>query len=92
MGGQPCHTPCPRFGVAKHFQTGVPEDEPYRVVLMAVRRRLFKTKQVMDALYMGEISPADAAADATFRPPSIDCTFGGGAACCARRTPRGGMH
>ena len=53
----------PRFGVAKHFQTGVPEDEPYRVVLMSVRRRLYKTKQVMDLLYMGEISPADAASD-----------------------------
>ena len=54
----------PKFGVAKHFQTGVPEDEPYRVVLMAVRRRLFKTKQVMDALYTGELTPAQAASEA----------------------------
>ena len=27
----------PAYGVAKHFHTGVPEDEPYRIVLMAVR-------------------------------------------------------
>jgi len=52
------------LGVAKSFQTGVPSDEPYRIVLMAVRRRLYKTKMVMDQLYMGECSFADADADA----------------------------
>ena len=41
----------------------MPDDEPYRIVLMAIRRRLYKTKAVMDRLYMGEISPADANAD-----------------------------
>lgn len=62
-GSKKVFTPSPHFGVAKHFQTGVPEDEPYRIVLMAVRRRLYKTKQVMDALYMGQTTPALAAAD-----------------------------
>jgi phosphoenolpyruvate carboxylase len=54
--------PTAGFGVAKRFQTGVPEDEPYRILLMAVRRRLYKTKEIMDQLYMGEITAA--AADA----------------------------
>ena len=49
--------------MAKHFQTGVPEDEPYRIVLMAIRRRLYKTQQTMDLLYMGELSAEEAAAD-----------------------------
>lgn len=48
------------YGVAKVFQTGVPEDEPYRIVLISIRRRLYKTKQVMDKLYMGEITMAEA--------------------------------
>ena len=62
-GSKKVFTSSPHFGVAKNFQTGVPEDEPYRIVLMAVRRRLYKTKMTMDALYMGEISPAQAAAE-----------------------------
>jgi len=62
-GSKKVFTPSPHFGVAKNFQTGVPEDEPYRIVLMAVRRRLYKTKQVMDSLYMGEVTPAQAAAE-----------------------------
>ena len=62
-GSKKVFTANPRFGVAKTFQTGVPDDEPYRIVLMAIRRRLYKTKAVMDRLYMGEISPADANAD-----------------------------
>lgn len=48
------------YGVAKVFQTGVPEDEPYRIVLISIRRRLYKTNQVMDKLYMGEITMAEA--------------------------------
>lgn len=52
--------PTAGFGVAKRFQTGVPEDEPYRILLMAVRRRLYKTKEIMDQLYMGEITAAEA--------------------------------
>ena len=62
-GSKKVFTANPRFGVAKTFQTGVPEDEPYRIVLMAVRRRLYKTKVIMDKLYMGEISPKEAAAE-----------------------------
>ena len=42
----------PAYGVAKHFHTGVPEDEPYRIVLMAVRRRLYKTRAWAERLYM----------------------------------------
>ena len=42
----------PSYGVAKHFHTGVPEDEPYRIVLMAVRRRLYKTRAWAERLYM----------------------------------------
>ena len=56
-GSKKVFTANPNFGVAKNFQTGVPDDEPYRIVLMAIRRRLYKTKAVMDKLYMGEISP-----------------------------------
>jgi len=61
--------PDSNYGVAKSFQTGVPADEPYRIVLMAVRRRLYKTNAVMEQLYMGTISPEAAAAD----PDVISC-------------------
>ena len=34
------------------FQTGCPDDEPYRVLLMAIRRRLYKTRVHMERLYL----------------------------------------
>ena len=34
------------------FQTGCPDDEPYRVLLMAIRRRLYKTRVHMEQLYL----------------------------------------
>ena len=46
----------PDYGVHWNFQTGCPEDEPYRVLLMAVRRRLHKTRVHMERLYMGEVA------------------------------------
>ena len=61
--GNKFFTPHSGYGVAKIFQTGVPEDEPYRIVLMALRRRLFKTKSMMDRLYMGEATLEQAGAD-----------------------------
>ena len=32
------------YGVQWTFQSGVPADEPYRVLLMAIRRRLHKSR------------------------------------------------
>eukprot|EP00316_Scyphosphaera_apsteinii_P000553 CAMPEP_0119332028 /NCGR_PEP_ID=MMETSP1333-20130426/81888_1 /TAXON_ID=418940 /ORGANISM="Scyphosphaera apsteinii, Strain RCC1455" /LENGTH=992 /DNA_ID=CAMNT_0007341765 /DNA_START=37 /DNA_END=3015 /DNA_ORIENTATION=+ len=42
------------YGVHWTFQTGCPADEPYRVLLLALRRRLFKTRVRMEQEYMGE--------------------------------------
>ena len=44
----------PGYGVHWTFQTGCPDDEPYRVMLMAIRRRLYKTKVSCEEAYMGE--------------------------------------
>uniref|UniRef100_A0A7S2I8X9 Phosphoenolpyruvate carboxylase n=1 Tax=Haptolina brevifila TaxID=156173 RepID=A0A7S2I8X9_9EUKA len=40
------------YGVHQTFQSGCPDDEPYRVLLMAIRRRLFKTRLRMEEKYM----------------------------------------
>lgn len=40
------------YGVHWTFQTGCPDDEPYRVLLMAIRRRLYKTRVRMEQLYL----------------------------------------
>lgn len=42
------------YGVHYHFQSGVPADEPYRVLLMGLRRRLWKTQSVMNQQYLCE--------------------------------------
>ena len=41
------------YGVHWNFQSGCPDDEPYRVLLMSIRRRLYKTKMRMEEMYMG---------------------------------------
>ncbi|CAE7410721.1 unnamed protein product [Symbiodinium necroappetens] len=46
--------PDTRCGVHFNFQNGVAPDEPYRRVLMSVRRRLFRTKKSMESLYLGK--------------------------------------
>ena len=45
-------TQSPDYGVHWTFQTGCPDDEPYRVMLMAIRRRLYKTKVRMEEFYL----------------------------------------
>ena len=40
------------YGVHQTFQSGCPSDEPYRVLLMAIRRRLYKTRVRMEEQYM----------------------------------------
>ena len=35
------------------------QDEPYRRLLMAIRRRCWRTKQSMEALYMGKQNDPD---------------------------------
>ena len=52
-------THSPNYGVHWTFQTGCPADEPYRVLLMALRRRLYRTRKCMEAMYMGEATAAD---------------------------------
>ena len=51
-GGKVCR-PDQRSGVHWNFHTGVAADEPYRRLLMAVRRRCWRTKKTMEAMYMG---------------------------------------
>ena len=43
----------PDYGVQWTFQSGCPDDEPYRVLLMAIRRRLYKSRTVMEEQYLG---------------------------------------
>ncbi|CAK9070585.1 Phosphoenolpyruvate carboxylase [Durusdinium trenchii] len=57
-GSKVCR-PDERSGVHWNFHTGVAEDEPYRRVLMAVRRRLYRTKVSMEAHYLGKQSDPD---------------------------------
>ena len=47
-GGKVCR-PDTRSGVHWNFHTGVAADEPYRRLLMAVRRRCWRTKKTMEA-------------------------------------------
>ena len=47
------------YGVQWTFQSGVPADEPYRVLLMAIRRRLHKSRVRMEETYMGRVFEAD---------------------------------
>jgi len=47
------------YGVQWNFQSGCPDDEPYRVLLMAVRRRLYKSRVRMEEAYMGTTPDAD---------------------------------
>ena len=47
-GGKVCR-PDQRSGVHWNFHTGVAADEPYRRLLMAVRRRCWRTKKTMEA-------------------------------------------
>ena len=51
-GGKVCR-PDARSGVHWNFHTGVAADEPYRRLLMALRRRCWRTKKTMEAMYMG---------------------------------------
>lgn len=51
--------PDARSGVHWNFHTGVAEDEPYRRLLMAIRRRCWRTKVSMEALYMGKQNDPD---------------------------------
>ncbi|CAE7664589.1 unnamed protein product [Symbiodinium pilosum] len=46
--------PDTRCGVHLNFHNGVAADEPYRRLLMSVRRRLFRTKKCMESLYLGK--------------------------------------
>uniref|UniRef100_A0A7S4B362 phosphoenolpyruvate carboxylase n=1 Tax=Chrysotila carterae TaxID=13221 RepID=A0A7S4B362_CHRCT len=45
------------YGVHWNFQSGVPDDEPYRIVLIAIRRRLYKTIRAMENGYMNDEAP-----------------------------------
>ena len=40
-------------GIQVNFQSGCPDDEPYRVLLMAIRRRLYKSRLRMEESYLG---------------------------------------
>jgi len=51
------------YGLAWTFQTGCQEDEPYRVLLMALRRRLYRTRVKMEEVYLGHDSGAEEDAD-----------------------------
>jgi len=57
-GGKVCR-PDQRSGVHWNFHTGVAADEPYRRLLMALRRRCWRTKKTMEAMYMGSHVEAD---------------------------------
>mmetsp|Transcript_31531 Transcript_31531/g.72868 ORF Transcript_31531/g.72868 Transcript_31531/m.72868 type:complete len:971 (-) Transcript_31531:364-3276(-) len=57
-GGKVCR-PDARSGVHWNFHTGVAADEPYRRLLMAVRRRCWRTKVTMEAMYMGKAPESD---------------------------------
>lgn len=46
----------PDYGVHWTFQSGCPDDEPYRVLLMGIRRRLYKTKMRMEQRYLARQS------------------------------------
>ena len=50
------------YGVHWTFQSGCQADEPYRVLLMALRRRLYKTRALMERVYLGE-TPAELGSD-----------------------------
>ncbi|CAK9020345.1 unnamed protein product [Durusdinium trenchii] len=52
-GSKVCR-PSEKSGVHWNFHTGVAEDEPYRRLLMAIRRRCWRTKVSMEALYLGK--------------------------------------
>jgi len=57
-GSKVCR-PDARSGVHWNFHTGVAEDEPYRRLLMAIRRRCWRTKVSMEALYLGKPNDPD---------------------------------
>ena len=52
------------YGVQLNFQSGCPDDEPYRILLMAIRRRLYKSRVQMEDLYMGKKTEEEIALDA----------------------------
>jgi len=41
------------LGIHTSFQSGCQDDEPYRVLLMAIRQRLYKSRVAMEAAYSG---------------------------------------
>ncbi|CAJ1361517.1 unnamed protein product [Effrenium voratum] len=53
VSGQKVCRPDARSGVHWNFHTGVAADEPYRRLLMAIRRRCYRTKASMEAKYLG---------------------------------------
>lgn len=56
-------------------QSGCPDDEPYRVVLMAIRRRLYKTRMRMEQQYMeGGVHVEDP--DVYSSSSEVNCTDG----------------
>ncbi|EOD14169.1 phosphoenolpyruvate carboxylase [Emiliania huxleyi CCMP1516] len=57
---------CPRPSSTQHDPASSrphQEDEPYRVLLMALRRRLYRTRVKMEEVYLGHDSGADEDAD-----------------------------
>ncbi|CAJ1358895.1 unnamed protein product, partial [Effrenium voratum] len=57
--GQKVCRPDARSGVHWNFHTGVAADEPYRRLLMAIRRRCWRTKATMESMYLGKQSDPD---------------------------------